>query len=192
MGFVRVSVLGVNSAFGDSLRMPIANGLTYTMTMFVSGLFGVFVVGLIINALAPTFSALRDQRQTLKVAAYSLTPALLSSVLALSPILATLLQLSAGLYGIYVLWVGLPVVMHSPQEKAFGYTASVVICTILVGIVFAVLSTFAHSGGTGQSLLGASPAERAAAQAAARDQGAATVGNALGYLLGARIRAQLA
>ncbi|HEY2463239.1 MAG TPA: YIP1 family protein [Steroidobacteraceae bacterium] len=184
VGFLRMSVLGVNSAFGSSFRMPISSGLTYTVMMFVSALFGVFVVGLIINALAGTFSGTRDQRQALKVAAYSLTPAMLSSVLALSPILATLLQLLAGLYGIYVLYLGLPVLMQSPKEKAFGYTASVVICTILVGIVFAVLSTVAHIGGARQGLFGGTAAERATEQAAARDQGAAEAGNAIGNLLG--------
>jgi hypothetical protein len=187
MGFLRMSVLGVNSAFGNSFRMPISSGLTYTVMMFVSALFCVFVVGLIISALAPSFSGTRDQRQALKVAAYSLTPALLSSVLALSPVLATLLQLLAGLYGIYVLSLGLPVLMQSPKEKAFGYTASVVVCTILVGIVFGILSTVAHIGGARQGIFGAtgpSSAGRAAEQAAARDQGAAAVGNVLGNALG--------
>jgi hypothetical protein len=95
---------------------------------------------------------------------------MLSSVLALSPIWATLLQLLAGLYGIYVLYLGLPVLMQSPREKAFGYTASVVICTILVGIVFAVLSTVAHIGGARQGFFGAAgatAAEQAADRAAA-------------------------
>jgi hypothetical protein len=164
--------------------MPISSGLAYTVVMFVSVLFGVFIVGVVINTLAPTFSGTKDQRQALKVAAYSLTPAMLSSVLALSPILATLLQLLAGLYGIYVLYLGLPVLMQSPKEKAFGYTASVVICTILVGIVFGILSTAAHIGGARQGLLGGTAAERAAQQAAERDQGAAAVGNTIGNLLG--------
>jgi hypothetical protein len=184
LGFVRMSVLGYNSAFGGGFRMPIASGLTYTVMMFVSALIGVFIVGIIINALAPTFSGQRDQRQALKVAAYSLTPALLSSVLALSPILATLLQLLAGLYGIYVLYLGLPVLMQSPQEKSFGYTVSVVICTILLGVVFAVLSSVAHIGGNRLGMLGSTPAERAAEQAGARDQGAAAVGNTIGNILG--------
>jgi Yip1-like protein len=183
-GFLRMSVLGVNSAFGSSFRMPISSGLTYTVMMFVSALFGVFVVGLIISALAPTFSGTKDQRQALKVAAYSLTPAMLSSVLALSPILPTVLQLLAGLYGIYVLSLGLPVLMQSPKEKAFGYTASVVICTILVGIVFGILSTVAHIGGGRQGFFGATAADRAAEQAAARDQGAAAVGDTIGNILG--------
>lgn len=184
LGFVRMSVLGVSTAYRGEFRMPIDSGLAYTVMMFLSALFGVFIVGLIINALAPTFAGQRDQRQAVKVAAYSLTPALLSSVLALSPILPTLLQLLAGLYGIYVLSVGLPVLMQSPKEKAFGYTASVVVCTLLVGVVLAMLSTFAHIGGARAGLLGATPAERAADQAAARDQGAATVGNAIGNVLG--------
>jgi Yip1 domain len=184
LGFVRMSLLGVNTAFGGSFKMPIGSGLTYMVMMLVAALLGVFVVGLIINALAPTFSGQRDQRQALKVSAYSLTPALLSSVLSLSPILPTLLQFLAGCYGIYVLYLGLPVVMQAPKEKAFGYCASVVICTILVGVVFGILSTFAHIGGARAGLLGATPAERAAEQAAARDQGAATVGNAIGNMLG--------
>ncbi len=153
--FLKISVLGVESAFGNRFRMPILSGLEFTAMMFVSALFGVLVVGLIIGALAPTFSGTENQRQALKAAAYSLTPAMLSSVLALSPILATLLQLLAGCYGIYVLYLGLPLLMRSPKEKAFGYTASVVVCTILVGIVFAVLDSAAPLGGARQGFLGA-------------------------------------
>lgn len=184
IGFVRMSVLGVHSAFAGNLRMPIGSGLTYTAMLFVSALFGVFVIGLIINGLASAFSGQRDARQALKTSAYSLTPALLSCVLALSPVVPTLLQFLAGCYGIYVLYLGLPVMMQSPKEKAFGYTASVVICTILVGVVFGILSTFAHIGGARAGLIGATPAESATEQAAARDRAAAGVGNAIGNMLG--------
>jgi hypothetical protein len=184
IGFVRMSVLGVNTAFGGSFRLPIGAGLTYTVMTLVCALIGVFVIGLIINGLAPTFSGQRDQRQALKVSAYSLTPAMLSTVLALSPILPTLLQFLAGCYGIYVLYLGLPLVMQAPKEKAFGYTASVVICTILVGVVFGMIFTFAHIGGARTGMFGGTAADRAAEQAAARDQGAATVGNAIGNMLG--------
>lgn len=184
IGFVRMSVLGVNTALGGSFRMPIGAGLTYTVVTLVSALIGVFIVGLIINGLAPTFSGQRDQRQALQVSAYSLTPAMLSSVLALSPVLPTLLQFLAGCYGIYLLYLGLPVLMQAPKDKAFGYTASVVICTVLVGVVFGMIFTFAHIGGARAGMFGGTAADHAAEQAAARDQGAATVGNAIGNMLG--------
>jgi Yip1 domain/zinc-ribbon domain len=181
LSFVHMSLIGVSVPFAGAIRTPIASGLVYSVIAFGFGLVGLFLVGLIINALAPTFSGVRDQRQALKVAAYSLTPAWLSSILALSPVLPTLLQLIAGLYGIYVLYLGLPIVMRSPREKAAGYTAAVVICTILLGILFGVLSaTAGHFG-----LMPGSLASNSAARAAAgQEQGANIVGNIIGNALG--------
>jgi hypothetical protein len=186
--FVRMSLIGVRMPLGAGvIRYPMGSGLTNAVMAFVFGLIVVFLVGLIINALAGTFSAQRDPRQAMKVAAYSMTPAFLSSILALSPVLPTLLQFIAGCYGIYVLYLGLPVVMRAPNEKAFGYTAAVVICTIVLCMVFGlVLGALgivgARSGMLGSSApFGQTTEQR---QAAARDQGATEVGNAIGGMLG--------
>jgi hypothetical protein len=180
MSFVHMSLIGVSLPFAGAVRMPVESGLVSAVAAFGFGLVGLFLLGLIVNALAPTFSGARDLRQALKVAAYSLTPAWLSSVLALSPMLPTLLQFLAGLYGIYVLYLGLPVVMRSPREKAFGYTATIVICTILLGIVLGILSAAAGRFGLMPSTLATS----ALSPAAAQDQGAAVVGNMIGNALG--------
>lgn len=181
---VRLSMLGVSTVFGGSLRMPIAAGLTYAVITFVAALIGLFIVGFIINALAPTFAGQRDQRQALKVAAYAFTPAWLGSLLALSPVLPTLLQFIAGCYGIYVLYLGLPILMQSPRDKAVGYTVSVVICTILVGVVFAVISTVAGIGGMRHGLLGANSIYGPGSAQVAQEEGAVEAGNAIGTVLG--------
>ena len=189
IAFVHLTVIGANLPLGGGvLRYPLGSGLAATAMSYVSGLIGVFLVGLIVNGLAGTFSAQADQRQALKAAAYSLTPAWLSSVLALSPILPTLLQFLAGCYGIYVLYLGLPVVMRAPKEKAVRYTAAVVICTILLGIVLGVVATALGIVGSRAGILGSnSPFGGQTAeqeQAAARDQGAAVAGNVIGNMLG--------
>jgi hypothetical protein len=150
MSFIRMSLVGISTPFGDAFRTPIVSGLIYALVSFGAGLLGLFLVGLIINGLAPTFSGERNQRQALKTAAYAFTPAWLSSVLGLLPALATLLELAAGIYGIYLLYLGLPQLMRSSREKAFGYTAAVVICTILLGILLGVLSAAAGFGGYGR------------------------------------------
>lgn len=189
MAFVRMALIGVRLPLGGGvMRYPMSSALSTAVMSFVFGLIGVFLVGLIINGLAGTFSAQKDQRQALKVAAYSLTPAFLSSILALSPVLPTLLQFLAGCYGIYVLYLGLPVVMGAPKEKAVGYTAAVVICTILLGVLLGAiaggLGIFGSRSGMfgSTSPFGAQTAEQQ--QAAARDQGAAAVGNVIGNMLG--------
>ena len=41
----------------------------------------------------------------------------------------------AGLYSLYLLYLGLPVVMKSPKEKAMGYTAVVIIAAIVLFMV---------------------------------------------------------
>jgi hypothetical protein len=180
MSFVHMSLIGVRVPFAGAVRMPIDTGLTSAVAAFGFGLLGIFLVALIVNGLAPTFSGARDLRQALKVAAYSLTPAWLSSVLALSPILPSLLQFLAALYGIYVLYLGLPIVMRSPREKAFGYTAMVVICTILLGIVFGIVAGAAGRFGLMPGTFGAS----ALAPEPTQEQSAVIAGNIIGNALG--------
>jgi hypothetical protein len=139
MSFLRWSVIGISIGFG-TFRTPLVSGLIGAVVGFGFGLLGVFLFALIIKALAPTFAGQGDQRQALKTAAYVCTPAWIGSVFGLLPGLGGLLQLVAMIYGIYLLYLGLPILMRSPREKAGGYTAAVIGCVILVGILFAVLS----------------------------------------------------
>jgi hypothetical protein len=140
MSFVRMSVVGVTPPWGGTIRTSVPSALAASVVTFILGLIGLFLVGFIINMLAPAFSGDRNQRQALKTAAYALTPAWLGTSLTFLP-LGSLLQLVAGLYGIYVLYLGLPVMMGIPRAKADGYAVAVVVCTILVGIMFGAVGT---------------------------------------------------
>jgi hypothetical protein len=180
MSFLHVSLVGVSVPLAGMVREPVAAGLKSAICSFGFGLLGTFLVALFIDALASTFAGSRDRRQALKVTAYSFTPAWLSSILALSPVLPALLQWVALFYGIYVLYLGLPVLMRSPPERALGYTATVVAGTLLLGFVLLGLSVAVGHFGGGTASLSSSPA----AQAAAQDRGATTVGNIIGNALG--------
>lgn len=184
VSLIRMSVVGISVPFGGTIRTPLMSGLMYAATTFGFGLLGLFLVGLIINALAPAFSGERNLRQALKTAAYAFTPAWIGTVLTFLP-LSTLLQLLMGIYGIYLLYLGLPVLMRSKRERAGGYTATVVLCTILLGVLFGLLS--AAFGGAGRlSAFGGSHAGTVNPQSptAAADRGAATLGNVIGGALG--------
>jgi Yip1 domain len=175
ISLLRVSVIGTSLPFAGTFRSPLMFGLESGALTFVASFIGVWLVALIINGLAPTFGGTRDLNKAFRVSVYSLTPAYAASVLALSPVLPTLLELLAGLYGIYVLYLGLPVVMRSQREKAVGYTATVIICTILVSIVlefgvFGLLRGPAGFGTTG--MLGG----MRGTDSAAAERGAAAAG----------------
>ena len=182
MSIVRMSLIGISMPFGGVFRTPLLTGVTSALVSFVFGLVGLYLVGLIINGLAPTFGGERNQRQALKTAAYAFTPAWLGSVLGLLPSLAFLLELLAGLYGIYLLFLGLPPLMRSPRDKAVGYTAAVVICTILLGVALSVLGAMTgRFGGFGR--FGAMP-QASLSPEARQQQAAAAVGSMLGAALG--------
>ena len=133
---VGYSAFGV-SFLGTSYRTPIGSAITGAIVTFALTLVGVYLLALVIDALAPTFGGTRNQIQALKVAAYASTASWLAGVFALLPGLRVLTIL--GLYSLYLLYLGLPVLMKTPAEKALGYTVVVVLAAIvlfmLVGLV---------------------------------------------------------
>lgn len=137
-GFIGFSLVGM-STFGMSFRLPITTGLVNMVVSYVLSLVMVFVLALIVDALAPSFGGSKNQVNALKVVAYSLTAAFVGGVFSLLPALA-MLGLLAALYSIYLLYTGLPVLMKCPQDKSVGYTAVVVVCGIVAGIAVGVVS----------------------------------------------------
>jgi hypothetical protein len=116
---------------------------------------GVYLISMIINALAPTFGAQQDSAQAFKVAAYSFTPAWVAGAFQIIPGLGALLGLIGGLYALYVLYLGLPRLMKGPEDKALGYTAVVVVCTIVIWVVIASIGgMIVGAGAMGAGMMG--------------------------------------
>jgi len=137
--FIGNCFVGVSMPFtGGMYRMPIGTGLTLAIWSVVMAVVAVFVCGLIINAFAPTFGAVKSDAQALKLAAYSFTPAWVAGILQIIPMLGILAVLG-GLYAIYLLYLGLPVLMKSPADKAVGYTALVIVSMIVVMFILSAI-----------------------------------------------------
>ncbi|HTL04756.1 MAG TPA: Yip1 family protein [Gemmatimonadales bacterium] len=149
--FIGFSVIGV-SVLGSSLKVPMGTSLTWALVQYCGNLVGVFVLALIIDALAPSFGGQKNQIQALKVAVYSSTAAWIAGIFAIIPALSVLGIL--GLYSFYLLFLGLPLLMKSPQEKAIGY---VVVSVIAAAVVFIVVGALANKiagfGGWGRPQL---------------------------------------
>ena len=138
---IGLSVIGVGLPMGGSYRVSLMSAIAHAVTAFVLALVGTYVLALIIDALAPTFLGVKNDFQALKVAAYSSTAAWLAGIFSLIPALA-FLQILA-LYSVYLLYLGLPVLMKAPQEKALPYTGVVIIAAIVIfGVIGALSSCF--------------------------------------------------
>ena len=140
MPLAGLSTLVALLRFSSSARAPLASAVSMAAITFAFEVLGVYTVALIINALASFFRAIRDRDQALKVVTYAFTPLWISSVFIPFPSLSLPGQFVAGLYHTYLLYLGLRVLMKSPRDRALGYATTVVLSSIILGIVFTVVS----------------------------------------------------
>jgi hypothetical protein len=98
--FIGLSIVGIHLPFAGTYRIPIGSGIATAVLTYLAALAGVYLLALIINALAPTFGGEKNQLQALKAVAYSSTPGWIAGVLQVLPALG-ILALLASIYGIY-------------------------------------------------------------------------------------------
>jgi len=127
-GFIGASIIGA-----AGFRTGIVLGLTSAIIHYVLTLIGVYVIAFIIDALAPAFGGRKDFNSAFKVAAYAPTAAWVAGVFALLPVLSVLTIL--GLYSLYLFYIGLPVLMRTPPERAIGYIFAVIVCAVIVWVL---------------------------------------------------------
>ena len=144
-GFIGLYLIGTG-AFGVSFHVPLVAGLVQMVFSFVMSLVLVYVMALIVDALAPSFSGTRSRLNALKLVAYGATAGFVGGIASLLPALSTLVSLLASLYSIYLIYIGIPVLMKCPQDKAAGYTAVVVLCGIVAAVVLACVLALATCG----------------------------------------------
>ena len=129
------SLLGVSVPFLGSYRIGIGVGVTTAVLTYVLALVGVFVVSLIVEALAPTFGAERNRVQALKTVAYAYTASWVLSIIGIVPGLGLLSAIAGAAYSIYLLNMGLPFTMKCAPDKAVAYTVVTIIVAIIVAFV---------------------------------------------------------
>jgi len=137
-GFIGMTLIGQSLPFLGTFRMGLGWGLALAIYNIVMAVVFVYVLGFIIDALAPTFNGQKNMAQAIKLAAYSYTPAWLAGILGIIPALG-ILAIIGALYGLYLLYLGLPRLMKNPPDKSAGYTALVVVCAIVVGFIISVI-----------------------------------------------------
>ena len=137
-GFIGGSVVGIGVPGVGTVRVGILAGLLGAVLQFFLLLALVYVLALVINELATMFGGRMDIVAAFKVAAYSSTPAWLAGVFTVVPIFAFLSVV--GLYSLYLLYLGLPLLMRVSVERAWAYTA--VVAGAAVGLAFVVSVVF--------------------------------------------------
>lgn len=154
--FIGMSLIGFGG-FGMHFRVPIVSGLVNMVVGFVLSLAMIYVLALIANELAPRFQGEKNLPNAFKLVAYGATAGLVGGIFNLLPSLS-MLGLLAALYSIYLLYTGVPVMMKTPQDKSLVYTAVLIVCGIVAGLIVGAVSAI-FTGGSKASMMGKAPAD---------------------------------
>ena len=136
-GLIGYSLFGFSYGFG-SFKLPIGTSITWAVLTYILSLVGVFVLGFIIDALAPSFGSTKDLVASLKVAVFSSTPGWVAGIINIFPSLSWIAAI-ASIYGLVLLYMGLQIVKVVPKEKMMGYFVVILIVAILVYVVIAAI-----------------------------------------------------
>lgn len=124
---------------GVTYRPSFFSALTTAIVQYGLQLGGIYIFALIIDGLAPRFGGEKDSVSAFKLAAYAATASWLSGVFTLVPALSFLTIL--GLYSLYLLYTGAPILMKVPAGRALAYTAVIIVIGVVVSLLAATLVT---------------------------------------------------
>jgi hypothetical protein len=115
-------------------------GLSVAISTFLGAIIGVSLSSVIIDALAPSFGSEKNLNKTAQLVAYSYTPAWIAGVLNIIPALSVVGVL-AGLYGLYIMYLGLGTIKNTPEDKKVPYIIVsillIVVLSVVIGIILA-------------------------------------------------------
>lgn len=147
-GFLGYLLIG-RSFMGITIRAPFGRALIWAIMMYVMTLVGLYILAFIIDTLAPSFGSQKNMVSSMKVAVYGSTAAWVAGIFYIIPALQ-ILSLIAGIYTLYLLYLGIKIVKNPPQDKAAGYFVVVIIVEIIVAFLIGFLvSTIAFGRAAG-------------------------------------------
>lgn len=137
---VLAAIPEVANFIGESLIggfQPVLKGLTRAIVVYAAAFVIVCLIAFIIDTLAPRYGGRKSFSRALKLAVYAHTPLWLAGIFLLIPGLSFLLIL--GVYGVYLLWTGLPVLMEVPSSRALPYAIVVTACALIPPLVLSMI-----------------------------------------------------
>ena len=114
--------------------------LLHTIVRYIIGLGAIWVVGKIIQTLAPMFDGSNDEVSAMKLSVYAPTASWVASIFLLIPLVGFIVALVGLGYSIYLFYLGAPVIVRIPAAKAAPFTAAVAVSAIVLFIAIGWLT----------------------------------------------------
>ena len=113
-------------------------GLYQALVSFIVSVCSVFLTAFVVDALAPSFGSEKNFGRSFQLVAYSYTAGWVGGLFQILPVIAFLGTI-LSLYGLYILYLGMPKLKNTPADKHIGYFVVTLIILIAVYIVIGII-----------------------------------------------------
>lgn len=146
-GYIASVHIGWNLGVGEAFTLTTSQALYVAVAAFITFNVGVYAMGFGIYWLATTFDVKPSPIHCIELSLFSAVPLFLTGFMALYPVLYidVLVGMAAVAASIYLLYTGVPIFMHIPQEEGFVYSTWVVSLGMVMLVVFLGISVFIFS-----------------------------------------------
>jgi hypothetical protein len=146
-GYIATVHIGWDLGVGERFTLPAATAAYIAIACYVAFNTGVYAMGFAIHWLAQTFDVKPNPVHCLELAILTSVPIFLTGFMALYPVLYVdlivgMLALAAS---VYLLYLGVPIFMHLPQEAGFIYSTWIATLGLIMLVVFMTGSVFIFS-----------------------------------------------
>jgi len=131
-GLVGTTVLGFK--VGGTISL----GLKSAITSYITSVGSAYLAAWIINLLATSFGSEKNFDQAFAMVVYAYTPMYIAGVFYIIPSLGIVATL-AGLYGLYILYIGLQPMMKTPTDKTVVYFIVSLVCLLVVSLILGAI-----------------------------------------------------
>ena len=123
------SFIGYGFIYGGG---SVKYGLIYALIALVQIVLAVYINAFVTDALAPSFASEKNMIKSAQLVVYAATPGYIGSLLNIIPAIGWLGSLAGGIYSIYLLYIGRPVLKKTPEDKVPIYLIVIILVLIVI------------------------------------------------------------
>ncbi|WP_271271827.1 Yip1 family protein [Aliamphritea hakodatensis] len=142
--FIGTTQIGWSLTGNDFVKLTVGSALSAAVAFYFACWVAVAFIAYSIHWMEKTYGGHVNMNECLILTTFTATPLFMSGLAGLYPMLwfNVLVGLGALCYAVYLLYVGVPVIMEIPEDRAFFFSSSILtvgLCTLVGMIVTSVL-----------------------------------------------------
>jgi hypothetical protein len=110
----------------------IKTGVIWALIALVQIVLAVYINAFVTDALAPSFASEKNMMKSAQLVVYAATPGYIGSLLNIIPAIGWLGSLAGGIYSIYLLYLGIPVMKKTPEDKVPIYLIVIIVVLLVL------------------------------------------------------------